>query len=136
MRKALRASYAANDALIERIDEMERDHEAEMAEMCAQHARELNRSRSVGSKGGSKGEPDKGGANGAALLNGPATPPPMNPVKYARSKAYLKAKGEGRERANGGFEPPPATRVGARTACGGTTPTRASAPRAGTRAIV
>ena len=134
MRKALRASYAANDALIERIDKMEQDHEAEMAEMRAQHARELNRSRSDGPKGGSKGEPDKGGADGAALLNSPATPPPMNPVKYARSKAYLKAKSaRGR---TGGLSRSPATRVGAHTACGGTAPTRASAPRAGTRAIV
>ncbi len=79
--------HAKNDALIKRMAEMERDHEAEIAEMRAQRARELNRSRSDGSKGGSKGGPSRGGADGAALLNGPSTPSPMNPVKYAQEKA-------------------------------------------------
>ncbi len=100
--------HVKNDALIKRIDEMERNHEAEMAEMRAERARELNCSRPDGSKGGSKGGSGKGGsgkggAGGAALLNSPATPSPMNPVKYAQEKACLKAKAEECERVNGGF---------------------------------
>ena len=79
LRKALRASYAMNDVLIERIDKMERDHEAEIAEIRAQHTRELNHNSFDGSKGGSKSELDKGGADGATLLNSPATPPPNEP---------------------------------------------------------
>ena len=63
LREELGNLHAKIDALVKRMTEMERAHEAKIASVRAEHAREMNRSRSDEAKDEPEDEPGNGSAD-------------------------------------------------------------------------